>query len=75
MKQQEIYKIEVFATNIQNELEGASIMKELHVEYPDLKVDVDLEDIDRVLRIEGYFNLDIVMKIITSKKHTCEIMP
>ncbi|WP_416444485.1 hypothetical protein ACH3O9_03620 [Leeuwenhoekiella sp. A16] len=74
MKQQEIYKIEVFITNIQNALESASIIKELHAEYPDLRVDVDLEDVDRVLRIEGYFDLDIVMKIIASKKHTCEIM-
>lgn len=66
--------IEVFITNIQNTFESEEIKEGILKTYPKLKVDFDLEDIDRVMRIEGFFNPNEIIEILTSKNYKCEIM-
>jgi hypothetical protein len=50
--------IEVFRTNIEN-LNGADrFKKELSVLYPSSKISFDLEDCDRILRIETHYDIN-----------------
>ena len=74
MKISRTNKIEVFITNIQNTFESEQIKEDILTAYPKLKVDFDLEDIDRVLRIEGFFNSNEIIEILSSKNYKCEIM-
>lgn len=74
MKISKTTKIEVFITSIQNTFESKEIKEDILTTYPKLKVDFDLEDIDRVLRIEGFFNPNEIIKILSSKNYKCEIM-
>src|SRR5690606_16395420 len=66
--------IEVFITNIQNTFESEQIKEDILKKHPKLKVDFDLEDIDRVMRIEGFFNPNKIIKILASKNYKCEII-
>ncbi len=67
-------KIEVFVTDIQNVIQSEFVRREISVFYPELKIDFDLEDVDRVLRIEGIFNSIEIMDRIRSKGFKCEEM-
>ncbi|WP_228236591.1 hypothetical protein [Allomuricauda sp. M10] len=67
-------KIEVFKTNIQKKAQSKQIKSEILKKYPDLLVSFDLEDVDRVLRVEGLFNTVEIIKILVSKQYKCELM-
>lgn len=45
--------VEVFKTNIQRKRAAAKIKMELLLRFPDCKINFDLEDCDRILRIES----------------------
>jgi hypothetical protein len=45
--------VEVFKTNIERERTAARIKLELLEQFPDCKINFDLEDCDRILRIES----------------------
>ena len=45
--------IEVFKTNVQEELHANNILKLLLQQFPHHKINFDLEDCDKILRIEG----------------------
>lgn len=66
--------IEVFKTNIQNEKQSENIKLQILKKYPKLKIDFDIEDIDKVLRVEGEFDISEIIKIIVLLGFACEIM-
>lgn len=45
--------VEVFKTDVQYTGQAARIVKELSVRLPGHKINFDLDDCDRILRIEG----------------------
>lgn len=45
--------IEIFKTNIDNLFDAYSIAEDLSMLFPDSKINFDLEDKDKILRIEG----------------------
>lgn len=67
-------KIEVYVTDIHNVIQSEFIRREILVFYPELKIDFDLEDVDRVLRVEGIFNSVEIKDRIRSKGYKCEEM-
>lgn len=46
-------EIEVFKTNIIREEDASQMVQLLHSKYPKHKITFDLEDCDKILRIEG----------------------
>ncbi len=44
--------VEVFKTNIQTEKEADFILEKLQKEFPNFKINFDLEDCDNILRME-----------------------
>jgi hypothetical protein len=67
--------IEVFKTNVENVDESKMIIRQLHAHFPDYKINFDLDDCDRILRIEG---LEIcpekISAILSADSYTCEIL-
>jgi hypothetical protein len=45
--------VEVFKTNVQKEVETSYIIAVILNQFPDYKINFDLEDCDKILRVEG----------------------
>ncbi len=68
--------IEVFKTNIQRESDTNPIIEKLLEYIPLGKIDFDLEDCDKILRIEAeYFDVEIIIKVVKSTNVKCEVLP
>jgi hypothetical protein len=66
--------VEVFKTNIDNGLVAEEIRKLLLDHLPDCKVNFDLEDCDKILRVEGFVSTDEVIRVINDHNFRCEIL-
>jgi hypothetical protein len=67
--------IEIFKTNIQEDTNINSITQKLLKHFPASKIDFDLEDCDKILRIESSF-IDIkkVILLLNKDKFQCELL-
>lgn len=69
--------IEVFKTNINDEMTAELIAKTISWQFPDVLINFDLEDHDRILRIESTCNElpvgDIIM-LMESGGYACEVL-
>ncbi len=45
--------IEIFKTNVQNEFDSNYIIAIIKRQYPNYKINFDLEDCDKILRVEA----------------------
>jgi hypothetical protein len=66
--------VEVFKTNIYNGEEAIRIKKLLHILFPESKINFDLEDCDKVLRVEGIFSHEKVIDLITRFDYQCAVL-
>jgi hypothetical protein len=66
--------IEVFKTNVREQVQAEMILSALVNSFPTIKPNFDLEDCDHVLRIEGEFIATEVIKFIRAKGHFCEVL-
>ena len=67
--------IEVFKTNVQDQSEAIELSGLLQRYFPGNRIDFDLEDCDKVLRIEGAsFTPGKVMQLIHERGYTCHVM-
>lgn len=65
--------IAVFKTNIKYQEDANFALQELNKHYSACKVTLDLEDCDKVLRIEGTgFTIKSIIKIISDLGYYCE---
>ena len=67
--------IEVFKTNVQKKAQSKMLHCILSDAFPSLKINFDLSDCDRVLRVEGE-NITALRIMILVKEHgfNCEIL-
>ncbi len=67
--------VEVFKTNVRNTREAKRIIQKLAEEFPQHKINFDLSDCDRILRIQGNDILQRkIINIVTSLNYNCEIL-
>ncbi len=65
--------IEVFKTNVREQMRAEMILSALVNSYPTLKSNFDLTDCDPVLRVEGSnFVADDIINLLQAKGHFCE---
>jgi hypothetical protein len=58
--------VEVFSTNLANPQEADQLREVLNLNFPECRITFDLEDCDRILRMEG-IDIDIQMVIQLSE--------
>ena len=46
--------VEIFKTNVQKESDRDHVIAEMQNQFPDYKINFDLEDCDKILRVEGF---------------------
>jgi len=66
--------VEVFRTNIDDRFVAEEIRQLLLDRLPDCKVNFDLEDCDKVLRIEGIVSSAAVIELVKEHKYLCEVL-
>ncbi|WP_433835564.1 hypothetical protein [Flavobacterium anhuiense] len=62
------FAVEIFKTNIQKESDCDYVIAVIQNQFPDYKINFDLEDCDKILRIEG---VDLQYDNIVS--HVCDL--
>jgi hypothetical protein len=67
--------VEVFKTNVQKKTQSKMLLCILSEAFPSFKINFDLSDCDKVLRVEGN-NIEALPIMILVKEHgfTCEIL-
>jgi hypothetical protein len=67
--------VEVFKTNVRNTREAKRVIQKLAEEFPKHKINFDLSDCDRILRIQGndIFERKII-SIVRSLNYNCEML-
>jgi len=67
--------IEVFKTDVTTVNEAGSIVEMLRQHFPGIRINFDLQDCDKILRLEGKdFSTDKVMMLVHQKGFYCEIL-
>jgi hypothetical protein len=67
--------VEVFKTNVQRAEEAEMLIRELLGHFPDHKINFDLSDCDRILRVEGKaFPANKVIELLGSNNYRCDIL-
>jgi hypothetical protein len=67
--------VEVFKTNVYEEERSKALLQKLLVHFPNNKINFDLEDCDKILRVEGRNILpEKIMEILNEEGHDCEIL-
>jgi hypothetical protein len=65
--------VEVFKTNIVDENTAKAVLNDLVILLPNAYINFDLEDCDRILRIENCsIRLDLVVNILNKNGFYCE---
>jgi len=68
-------RVEIFKTNIQDLELAEGVRRELLLQFPHTLVNFDLEDCDRILRIEGRdFCIERVVSALTRRGFLCELL-
>ena len=67
--------VEVFKTNVQKKAQSRLLLLVLYEAFPSFKINFDLSDCDKVLRVEGE-NMEAWSIRILVEKHgfTCEVL-
>ena len=67
--------IEVFKTNVQEFSEAQKLVALLRRHFPNSKINFDLDDCDKVLRVEGNnLRIEKVMTLVTEKGFLCKVL-
>lgn len=67
--------IEVFKTNAQGKGKSQVLIKKLLEQFPASKINFDLEDCDKILRVEGKdFCAHRIIELLKLNGHYCEIL-
>jgi len=69
--------VEVFKTNVTSKRVAKTILEEIGLHQPEYKCNFDLDDCDKVLRIEnssGNVDANLIFKIVTNNNYNCSIL-
>ena len=68
--------VEVFKTNIQNGRQATVILEKLAQLFPKCRINFDLTDCDKILRVEGKIaSPQKVIEAVTTNGYKCEVLP
>jgi hypothetical protein len=67
--------VEIFKTNITKDCVAENVLQELLKYFPDSIINFDLEDCDKILRVEnGLILPETIIKIVHEKGFECDIL-
>ena len=67
--------VEIFKTNVEEVTESQKIVGWLLVHFPEQKINFDLSDCDRILRVEGEnIPVETITRLVSSVGYLCEVL-
>jgi hypothetical protein len=67
--------VEVFKTNVENKNQAEQILKALKKNFPRVKINFDLDDCDKILRVEGEdLSSGAIIELMKSNKFLCQLL-
>ena len=67
--------IEVFKTNVVKQSQAKTVLKILQENFNDFKVNFDLADCDKVLRVQGTsISPEEIIKLVKAYGYQCEVL-
>lgn len=67
--------VEIFKTDVIKKNKANEILTELQHEFPNLKINFDLDDCDRILRVEGQgIAVEQIILRMRAQNHSCELL-
>ena len=67
--------VEVFKTNIQNGRQATAMLKKLYELFPKCRINFDLTDCDKILRVEGRIaSPQKVIEAVTTGGYECQVL-
>jgi len=67
--------VEVFKTDVTKRMEAKSLVRFLMQHFPESKINVDLDDCDKVLRVEGKkFRAEKIIVLVKKKGFECKML-
>ena len=67
--------VEVFKTNVSEPAQGQRLVGFLSAAFPSFRINLDLADCDKILRVEGeYMETRTIMMVVKQHGFTCEIL-
>jgi len=66
--------IEVFKTNVDDPRTAAELLSELLEVFPHCRINFDLDDCDKILRVAGEINPVQVIEIVSLRGYCCEVL-
>ena len=69
-------KVEVFKTDVRKKKVARTLVKSLSIQFPDYKINIDLADCDKVLRVESECLLDVdpLVRFVKSQNVKIELL-
>lgn len=67
--------VEIFKTNVQDSAMATTLVSELLELFPGYRINFDLEDCDRILRVESQrIAVDKIAVVLNGKGFVCEVL-
>ena len=67
--------VEVFKTNVFEENEARQLVSKLLVHFPQFKINFDLQDCDKILRVEGKeISPEKIIELIHTQGYECQVL-
>lgn len=66
--------IEVFRTSVTDERHAGVLKVLLQQAFPSCRINFDLQDCDRILRMEGLLTVPVVMELLRNQGYKCEVL-
>ena len=67
--------VEVFKTNVEAEQHAELLLEELSKKFPEFRINFDLSDDDKILRVEGATICpETIVALMHSNSYDCEIL-
>jgi hypothetical protein len=67
--------IEIFKTNISKPKLAKEVTTKLLSHFPDTRVNFDLDDCDKILRVEGHsINIHKIIEVVIASGFACEVL-
>ena len=71
----ELHTVEVFRTNVRQKRQARVLLNILSKQFPRLKINFDLEDCDKILRVEGSnVHQDKIARLVTENGYCCDVL-
>jgi hypothetical protein len=71
----ELHMVEVFKTNVGHKKQAKTLLGVLAKHYPLFRINFDLEDCDKILRVEGEdIQREKIARLVTEHGYQCHIL-